>query len=60
VMDPAHCWWSWTEQTKSLERLLGHEFQWTLPSHGRWYHSPAADMRRALTIAIARAKAEVV
>jgi glyoxylase-like metal-dependent hydrolase (beta-lactamase superfamily II) len=43
------CWYSWTEQTRSMERLLEHEFEWVLPGHGRRYRadSPAA-MRREL------------
>jgi len=43
------CWYSWTEQTRSIARLLDFEFEWVLPGHGRRYHaeSPAA-MRREL------------
>jgi glyoxylase-like metal-dependent hydrolase (beta-lactamase superfamily II)/ferredoxin len=29
------CWYSWTEQTRSMERLLDYEFEWVLPGHGR-------------------------
>lgn len=30
------CWYSWTAQTESLERLAagGHRFSWVLPGHG--------------------------
>jgi glyoxylase-like metal-dependent hydrolase (beta-lactamase superfamily II)/ferredoxin len=43
------CWYSWEEQTKSMERLLDYSFEWVLPGHGGWHHadSPAA-MRREL------------
>jgi glyoxylase-like metal-dependent hydrolase (beta-lactamase superfamily II) len=43
------CWYSWKEQTKSMERLLDFSFEWVLPGHGGWHHadSPAA-MRREL------------
>lgn len=38
------CWYSWKEQTKSMERLLDHRFEWVLPGHGQWHRedSPAA------------------
>jgi glyoxylase-like metal-dependent hydrolase (beta-lactamase superfamily II)/ferredoxin len=39
------CWYSWTEQTKSMERLLDYEFEWVLPGHGRIHHDTAAHMR---------------
>jgi glyoxylase-like metal-dependent hydrolase (beta-lactamase superfamily II) len=43
------CWYSWTEQTRSMERLLDYSFEWVLPGHGSWHRaeSPAA-MRREL------------
>src|SRR3984893_10442384 len=28
------CWYSWKEQTRSMERLLDYSFQWVLPGHG--------------------------
>jgi glyoxylase-like metal-dependent hydrolase (beta-lactamase superfamily II)/ferredoxin len=28
------CWYDWREQTRSMERLLAHSFQWILPGHG--------------------------
>jgi glyoxylase-like metal-dependent hydrolase (beta-lactamase superfamily II)/ferredoxin len=33
------CWYSWSEQVKSLERLLAYDFEWVLPGHMRRYHS---------------------
>jgi glyoxylase-like metal-dependent hydrolase (beta-lactamase superfamily II) len=43
------CWYSWSEQVRSLERLLEFEFEWVLPGHGRRYHAgSAAAMRREL------------
>lgn len=43
------CWYSWEEQTRSMECLLDLSFEWVLPGHGAWHHaaSPAA-MRREL------------
>jgi glyoxylase-like metal-dependent hydrolase (beta-lactamase superfamily II)/ferredoxin len=29
------CWYSWTEQTRSMEKLLDYSFEWVLPGHGR-------------------------
>lgn len=43
------CWWSWEEQTRSMERLLDLRFEWVLPGHGGRFHaSSAAAMRREL------------
>jgi glyoxylase-like metal-dependent hydrolase (beta-lactamase superfamily II)/ferredoxin len=42
------CWHSWTEQTRSMARLLDYPFEWVLPGHGRIHHAPAADMRAHL------------
>lgn len=48
------CWYSWSEQIRSMERLLDFGFDWVLPGHGERFHadSPAA-MRRELTRCIA-------
>jgi glyoxylase-like metal-dependent hydrolase (beta-lactamase superfamily II)/ferredoxin len=47
------CWYSWEEQTRSMERLLDYSFEWVLPGHGGWHQaaSPAA-MRRELETCI--------
>jgi len=42
------CWYSWTEQIKSMEKLLDYEFEWVLPGHGRIHHDGAANMRTHL------------
>ena len=42
------CWYSWSEQTESMARLLDHTFEWVLPGHGRPIHLPAAQMRAEL------------
>ena len=41
-------WYSWPEQTKSMERLLSLRFQWVLPGHGRRAHEPEAVMQQKL------------
>ncbi|MEY3866916.1 MAG: hypothetical protein RLZZ338_807 [Cyanobacteriota bacterium] len=32
------CWYSWSEQIKSMEKLANYSFEWILPGHGRRYH----------------------
>lgn len=41
------CWHSWTEQKRSVERLLDHRFEWVLPGHGRRFHATSAAAMRA-------------
>jgi len=41
-------WYSWTEQKKSLHKLLDYRFEWVLPGHGRSLRLPAAEMRKAV------------
>jgi glyoxylase-like metal-dependent hydrolase (beta-lactamase superfamily II)/ferredoxin len=50
------CWYSWAEQTRSVERLLDYEFEWVLPGHGRRAHLPAGEMRKHLLSSIDRMK----
>jgi glyoxylase-like metal-dependent hydrolase (beta-lactamase superfamily II)/ferredoxin len=43
------CWWSWEEQTRSMERLLDHRFSAVLPGHGRPYRAASPEaMRQAV------------
>lgn len=42
------CWYSWSEQTESMRRLLDFRFEWVLPGHGRPVHLPADDMHHHL------------
>ena len=51
---PNVCWYSWAEQTKSVERLLDYSFEWVLPGHGRRAHGTAAEMREQLAVCLAR------
>ncbi len=46
------CWYSWTEQTHSMERLLNNDFEWVLPGHGRIHHGTRAEMRAHLEACI--------
>jgi glyoxylase-like metal-dependent hydrolase (beta-lactamase superfamily II)/ferredoxin len=52
------CWYSWAEQTRSMERLVGHDFSSVLPGHGSPFHAPSASaMRQELTRLIEQMKA---
>jgi len=35
VHSPRYCWYSWQEQTRSIERLRDLTFEWVLPGHGQ-------------------------
>ena len=50
---PSACWYSWSEQIRSMERLLEYSFEWVLPGHGRPVRLPAAEMRASLERCIA-------
>ena len=41
-------WHSWTEQIRSLEKLLNYRFEWVLPGHGRIHHDGSEAMRKHL------------
>ena len=47
------CWYSWSEQTTSMARLLDYRFEWVLPGHGRPVHLPAARMHHELERCVA-------
>jgi glyoxylase-like metal-dependent hydrolase (beta-lactamase superfamily II)/ferredoxin len=42
------CWYSWTKQTRSMERLLDFDFEWVLPGHGRRLQGSPQVMRQRL------------
>jgi len=42
------CWYSWPEQTRSMQRLLDYSFEWVLPGHGRIHGDTATAMREHL------------
>lgn len=50
------CWYSWSEQTRSMERLLDYRFEWVLPGHGRRAHADSNEMHRQLEICLRRMK----
>jgi len=42
------CWYSWDEQTRSMEKLRKYEFEWVLPGHGRIHQDSFQNMRTHL------------
>ena len=50
------CWYSWPEQMRSMERLLGYRFEWVLPGHGRRAHFSTEEMQQQLHTCLARMK----
>jgi len=48
------CWYSWPEQTRSMERLRDYRFEWVLPGHGRRAHASADVMQSYLDECIGR------
>lgn len=47
------CWYSWSEQIRSMETLLDFRFEWVLPGHGRPVRLDADAMRASLLRCIA-------
>ena len=45
---PGTCWYSWTAQTDSLDRLAEHRFEWVLAGHGGSAQRPTEEMRAHL------------
>jgi glyoxylase-like metal-dependent hydrolase (beta-lactamase superfamily II)/ferredoxin len=39
-------WYSWPQQTESMERLAEYRFEWILPGHGQRVWLPADEMRQ--------------
>jgi glyoxylase-like metal-dependent hydrolase (beta-lactamase superfamily II)/ferredoxin len=51
------CWYSWSEQIRSMEKLLNYDFEWVLPGHGRIHHDSVENMRLHLERCIVWMKA---
>lgn len=43
-----YCWYSWSEQAESMQRLAGYRFEWVLPGHGQRVHLAADEMHRQM------------
>jgi glyoxylase-like metal-dependent hydrolase (beta-lactamase superfamily II)/ferredoxin len=42
------CWYDWSEQIKSMEKLKQYEFEWVLPGHGRRFNTDKTTMQSEL------------
>src|SRR6266852_4531368 len=42
------CWYSWKEQTRSMEKLLAYRFESVFPGHGRIHSTSAEEMHEHL------------
>jgi glyoxylase-like metal-dependent hydrolase (beta-lactamase superfamily II)/ferredoxin len=42
------CWYSWSEQIRSMTRLLDYSFEWVLPGHGRIHRGSSSEMHASL------------
>ena len=51
-----HCWYSWAEQTTSMEALLDYSFEYVLAGHGDRVKLPANVMREQLENLVSRMK----
>lgn len=48
------CWYDWSTQIRSMQRLLDYRFEWVLPGHGAPGHLPASAMTEHLATCIER------
>jgi glyoxylase-like metal-dependent hydrolase (beta-lactamase superfamily II) len=42
------CWYSWTEQTRSMKELTHYSFEWVLAGHGDRVHLAQKQMLKQL------------
>jgi glyoxylase-like metal-dependent hydrolase (beta-lactamase superfamily II)/ferredoxin len=50
------CWYSWSQQTQSMETLLDYRFEWVLPGHGRRIHLSSSLIQEQLEQCVMRMK----
>ena len=50
------CWYDWTKQTTSMERLLAYRFEWLLPGHGTRCRMPEKTMAAQMAAIVERMK----
>jgi glyoxylase-like metal-dependent hydrolase (beta-lactamase superfamily II) len=43
-----YCWYSWSEQKKSIAKLADYTFEWILPGHGQRVKLPAGEMKEQI------------
>ena len=56
VASKDYCWWDWTEQLKSIQRLLDLEVSWLLPGHGYAHQFKPGQWKVALEQTLRHAK----
>lgn len=47
-----HCWYSWTEQIKSMKKIARYRFEWILPGHSLRCHFPEKEMAEKMKMCI--------
>jgi len=52
------CWYSWQEQTRSVEALAPYSFEWVLPGHGERVNQPPDVMQQQILQLAARMRGE--
>jgi glyoxylase-like metal-dependent hydrolase (beta-lactamase superfamily II)/ferredoxin len=50
------CWYSWKEQTRSMEKLASYDFDWVLPGHGEKIDLETSVMKEDLLRLISKMK----
>lgn len=58
VASKAYCWWNWSAQLRSVERLLDLDVAWLLPGHGHQHQFTPGQWRVALEQTLAYAAAQ--
>ncbi len=53
---PDHCWYSWGEQIKSMQKLIDYDFEWVLAGHGDRAKVSRPDVRNQLEELVERMK----
>ncbi len=48
VASKRYCWWNWSEQLKSVQRLLDLDVKWLLPGHGHAHMFKKGEWKKAL------------
>jgi len=43
-----YCWYSFSEQIKSMRNLANYDFEWVLPGHGRRFYADINTMRQQM------------
>ena len=46
------CWYSWSTQVESMEKLANYSFSWVLPGHGRRYQGNTATTKEQMKLCI--------